>query len=44
MTEFPGYAFGSLNVNGDTPVLFGVDAPDMGGFACVLVSLRLIAQ
>ncbi|KAL7419000.1 hypothetical protein Q5752_006684 [Cryptotrichosporon argae] len=31
-----GYSFAALNVNGDTPVLFGVDAPDMGGFACIL--------
>ncbi|WVQ81675.1 urea carboxylase [Cryptococcus sp. DSM 104549] len=31
-----GYPFAALNINGDTPVLFGVDAPDMGGFACVL--------
>ncbi|GMK58548.1 hypothetical protein CspeluHIS016_0505800 [Cutaneotrichosporon spelunceum] len=31
-----GYAFGSLNVNGDTPVLFAVDSPDMGGFSNVL--------
>jgi urea carboxylase len=32
-----GYALGALNINGDTPVLFGVDGPDMGGFACLLV-------
>lgn len=31
-----GYAFGSLNVNGDTPVLFTVDSPDMGGFSNIL--------
>ncbi|KIR97121.1 urea carboxylase [Cryptococcus deuterogattii 2001/935-1] len=31
-----GYPFAALNMNGDTPVLFGVDAPDMGGFSCVL--------
>ncbi|KAK0443623.1 urea carboxylase [Armillaria borealis] len=31
-----GYSIGALNVNGDTPVLFGVDAPDAGGFANVL--------
>lgn len=36
-----GYAFGALNINGDTPVLFGVDGPDMGGFACILVSTML---
>ncbi|KIR50865.1 urea carboxylase [Cryptococcus gattii Ru294] len=31
-----GYPFAALNMNGDTPVLFGVDAPDMGGFSCAL--------
>lgn len=31
-----GYAFASLNINGDTPVLFTVDSPDMGGFSNVL--------
>lgn len=31
-----GYAFASINVNGDTPVLFAVDSPDMGGFSNVL--------
>ncbi|KAL1408594.1 hypothetical protein Q8F55_005407 [Vanrija albida] len=35
-----GYAFGALNFNGDTPVLFGVDGPDMGGFSCVLTVAR----
>lgn len=29
-------------MNGDTPVLFGVDAPDMGGFSCVLVSSLML--
>lgn len=31
-----GYAFCSLNINGDTPVLFAADSPDMGGFSNVL--------
>ena len=31
-----GYSVGSLNMNGDTPVLFPVDSPDAGGFVCPL--------
>ncbi|TFY59196.1 hypothetical protein EVJ58_g5928 [Rhodofomes roseus] len=29
-----GYAFGTINVNGDTPVLLTNDGPDMGGYMC----------
>lgn len=35
-----GYAVGALNLNGDTPVLFGVDGPDLGGFANILAVSR----
>ena len=31
------YARGSVNLNGDTPVILGVEGPDMGGFVCVCV-------
>ncbi|GAA5995653.1 bifunctional urea carboxylase/allophanate hydrolase [Rhodotorula paludigena] len=31
-----GYSTGALNMNGDTPVLLGVDGPDCGGLLCVL--------
>ncbi|CCM00309.1 uncharacterized protein FIBRA_02339 [Fibroporia radiculosa] len=30
-----GYAFGTINMNGDTPVILTNDGPDMGGYACV---------
>ncbi|KAI0641597.1 urea carboxylase [Trametes meyenii] len=30
-----GYAFGTVNVNGDTPVVLANEGPDMGGYACV---------
>ncbi|KAI0357270.1 urea carboxylase [Trametes cingulata] len=30
-----GYAFGTVNVNGDTPVILTNEGPDMGGYACV---------
>ncbi|KAH9927658.1 urea carboxylase [Fomitopsis serialis] len=29
-----GYAFGTINVNGDTPVILTNDGPDMGGYMC----------
>ncbi|KZT03045.1 urea carboxylase [Laetiporus sulphureus 93-53] len=29
------YAFGTINVNGDTPVILTNDGPDMGGYTCV---------
>ena len=29
-----GYAFGTINVNGDTPVILTNDGPDMGGYVC----------
>ncbi|BGP42796.1 hypothetical protein JCM10449v2_006808 [Rhodotorula kratochvilovae] len=31
-----GYACGNINMNGDTPVLLGVDGPDCGGLICVV--------
>ncbi|GAA5852079.1 hypothetical protein JCM8547_000152 [Rhodosporidiobolus lusitaniae] len=31
-----GYSVGAVNLNGDMPVLFNVDAPDAGGLICVL--------
>ncbi|GAA5984795.1 hypothetical protein JCM10908_003507 [Rhodotorula pacifica] len=31
-----GYSTGAVNMNGDTPVLLGVDGPDCGGLICVL--------
>jgi urea carboxylase len=31
-----GYPVGGLNWTGDDPVLFPVDAPDLGGFVCAL--------
>ncbi|KAI0808367.1 urea carboxylase [Fomes fomentarius] len=30
-----GYAFGTVNVNGDTPVILTHEGPDMGGYVCV---------
>ncbi|KAH9896131.1 urea carboxylase [Cubamyces lactineus] len=30
-----GYAYGTVNVNGDTPVILANEGPDMGGYACV---------
>ncbi|PCH34617.1 urea amidolyase [Wolfiporia cocos MD-104 SS10] len=30
-----GYAFGTINVNGDTPVILTNDGPDMGGYTCL---------
>ncbi|KAI0323769.1 urea carboxylase [Cubamyces sp. BRFM 1775] len=30
-----GYAYGTVNVNGDTPVILTNEGPDMGGYACV---------
>jgi allophanate hydrolase subunit 2 len=30
-----GYALGSVNVNGDTPVLLTNEGPDMGGYVCL---------
>ncbi|TFK46271.1 urea carboxylase [Heliocybe sulcata] len=30
-----GYAGGTVNVNGDTPVVLGRDGPDMGGYVCL---------
>jgi urea carboxylase len=30
-----GYAFGSVNINGDTPVILTNEGPDMGGYVCV---------
>ncbi|KAI0759541.1 urea carboxylase [Trametes elegans] len=30
-----GYAFGTVNVNGDTPVILTNEGPDMGGYLCV---------
>ena len=29
-----GYAFGTVNVNGDTPVILANEGPDMGGYVC----------
>ncbi|OJT05232.1 hypothetical protein TRAPUB_3970 [Trametes pubescens] len=29
-----GYAFGTVNVNGDTPVILTNEGPDMGGYLC----------
>ncbi|KAI0721773.1 urea carboxylase [Fomitopsis betulina] len=29
-----GYPFGTINVNGDTPVILTNDGPDMGGYIC----------
>ncbi|KAL0947898.1 hypothetical protein HGRIS_010533 [Hohenbuehelia grisea] len=31
------YAPGSVNVNGDTPVILGREGPDMGGYVCLCV-------
>ncbi|KAF9491325.1 AHS2-domain-containing protein [Pleurotus eryngii] len=28
------YAFGSVNINGDTPVILANEGPDMGGYVC----------
>lgn len=30
-----GYAFGTINVNGDTPVILTNEGPDMGGYLCL---------
>jgi urea carboxylase len=30
-----GYAFGSININGDTPVILTNEGPDMGGYVCM---------
>ena len=30
-----GYALGSVNVNGDTPVILSAEGPDMGGYLCL---------
>ena len=30
-----GYALGTVNLNGDTPVILTNEGPDMGGYACV---------
>ena len=29
-----GYALGTVNLNGDFPVILANEGPDMGGFAC----------
>ena len=29
-----GYALGSVNLNGDTPVILTQEGPDMGGYVC----------
>ncbi|TFK80957.1 urea carboxylase [Polyporus arcularius HHB13444] len=38
-----GYAFGTINVNGDTPVILTHEGPDMGGYlcACTVASAEL---
>lgn len=30
-----GYALGTINVNGDTPVILTNEGPDMGGYVCL---------
>ncbi|KAJ7698255.1 hypothetical protein B0H17DRAFT_1129781 [Mycena rosella] len=30
-----GYALGTINVNGDTPVILANEGPDMGGYVCL---------
>ncbi|KAJ7243804.1 allophanate hydrolase subunit 2-domain-containing protein [Mycena rebaudengoi] len=30
-----GYALGTININGDTPVILGNEGPDMGGYVCM---------
>ncbi|THG95497.1 hypothetical protein EW026_g6172 [Hermanssonia centrifuga] len=30
-----GYAFGTVNINGDTPVILTNEGPDMGGYLCL---------
>ncbi|TFK71178.1 AHS2-domain-containing protein [Pluteus cervinus] len=35
-----GYAYGTININGDTPVIFGTEGPDMGGY----LSLATVAS
>ncbi|OCH84481.1 urea carboxylase [Obba rivulosa] len=30
-----GYALGTINVNGDTPVILTNEGPDMGGYVCI---------
>ena len=32
-----GYALGSVNLNGDTPVILANEGPDMGGYVCLCV-------
>ncbi|KAI0065226.1 urea carboxylase [Artomyces pyxidatus] len=34
------YARGSINVNGDTPVILGCEGPDMGGYVCLCVVVQ----
>jgi urea carboxylase len=29
------YARGTVNINGDTPVILGCEGPDMGGYICL---------
>lgn len=29
-----GYALGTVNLNGDTPVILTQEGPDMGGYVC----------
>ncbi|KAH0588530.1 hypothetical protein H2248_004362 [Termitomyces sp. 'cryptogamus'] len=38
-----GYASGTINLNGDTPVILGNDGPDMGGFlsVCTVASAEM---
>ena len=30
-----GYALGTINLNGDTPVILANEGPDMGGYLCM---------
>ena len=30
-----GYALGTVNLNGDTPVILTNEGPDMGGYLCL---------
>lgn len=30
-----GYALGTINLNGDTPVILTKEGPDMGGYLCM---------
>ncbi|VDB91707.1 unnamed protein product [Peniophora sp. CBMAI 1063] len=34
------YARGSINVNGDTPVILGCEGPDMGGYVCLCAVIQ----